>query len=187
MQLFLRAIAKRCGTRHRGLSVPPQDCRFTSGAPLFGSTTMFRKSMGIQDMTDRVDRSGLQVDAALAAFIETDVLGPVGIAAADFWAGFAGLVDRFVPVNRGLLARRDELQAKIDDWYRARKGQPLDVAAQRVPERNRLSGSRTGAVRHRDDQCRCGNRHHGRAAAGRSGSQRPVPAQCGQCALGQSL
>jgi len=83
-------------------------------------------------MTERVARSGLQVDAALASFVEHDVLAPLGIDAAAFWAGFAALTDRFVPVNRALLARRDELQAQIDGWYRARKGQPIDAGEYRA-------------------------------------------------------
>jgi len=37
-----------------------------------------------------------------------------------------------VPVNRALLARRDALQAAIDAWYRARKGQPIDAGEYRA-------------------------------------------------------
>ena len=33
------------------------------------------------------------------------------------------------PKNRKLLKRRDELQQKIDDWYRERKGQTPDLEA----------------------------------------------------------
>jgi len=83
-------------------------------------------------MNERVARSGLQVDAALASFVESDVLAPLGIDATGFWAGFAALTDRFVPVNRALLARRDALQAAIDAWYRARKGQPIDAGEYRA-------------------------------------------------------
>ena len=34
-----------------------------------------------------------------------------------------------MPLNQALLARRDQLQRDIDDWHRARRGQPFDVAA----------------------------------------------------------
>ena len=77
-------------------------------------------------MSDRVEKSGLKVDAALAAFVEREVLAPLGRDAAQFWSGFAALLDRFVPVNRALLARRDELQTQIDAWHTARAGKPLD-------------------------------------------------------------
>ncbi|MBA3053722.1 MAG: malate synthase G [Sphingomonadales bacterium] len=74
----------------------------------------------------RVDRAGLQVDAQLAAFVEGEVLGPLGKDAAAFWAGFAALVGKFAPRNRALLAKRDELQARIDAWHAARAGKPLE-------------------------------------------------------------
>lgn len=80
-------------------------------------------------MSDRVEKSGLQVDAALAAFVDSDVLAPLGHDAGTFWAGFAALLDRFVPQNRALLARRDTMQAQIDAWHMARPGQPIDQAA----------------------------------------------------------
>jgi len=83
-------------------------------------------------MTHRVDRSGLQVDAALAGFVEREVLAPLGKDAAEFWAGFAALVDTFAPRNRALLAWRDELQARIDAWHVERAGKPLDPVEYRA-------------------------------------------------------
>ncbi|MDP3908049.1 malate synthase G [Novosphingobium sp.] len=79
-------------------------------------------------MNGFVDKSGLQVDAALAAFVEGEVLAPLGKDVAGFWAGFAALVDRLVPVNRALLVKRDALQAEIDTWHMARAGKPIDMA-----------------------------------------------------------
>ena len=79
-------------------------------------------------MDERVERSGLKVDAKLAAFVEGEVLAPLGRDAAAFWSGFATLLANFVPRNRALLARRDELQAKIDAWHTERVGKPLDQA-----------------------------------------------------------
>ena len=77
-------------------------------------------------MSDRVEKAGLQVDAALAAFVESEVLVPLGKDAAAFWTGFANLLGRFVPINRALLAKRDDLQAQIDAWHVARAGKPID-------------------------------------------------------------
>ena len=77
-------------------------------------------------MSERVEKSGLKVDAALAAFVEREVLTPLGHDADKFWSGFAALLDRFVPQNRALLAKRDDLQAQIDAWHLARAGKPLD-------------------------------------------------------------
>lgn len=80
-------------------------------------------------MTKRIDRAGLQVDAVLARFLEDEALVGTGIDAGTFWSGFAGLLAEFAPQNRALLARRDALQAKIDAWHLARRGQPHDHAA----------------------------------------------------------
>ena len=70
-------------------------------------------------MTKSLDRAGLTVDAQLADFIEREALPGTGVAAASFWAGLAGLVERAMPRNRELLAIRARLQAEIDGWHRA--------------------------------------------------------------------
>ena len=80
-------------------------------------------------MTDRTLRAGLQVDAVLARFVEDDALPGTGVAADHFWSGFAALLADFAPQNRALLARREALQAKIDAWHVARRGQPHDHTA----------------------------------------------------------
>jgi malate synthase len=80
-------------------------------------------------MTKRLDRAGLQVDAVLARFVEDEALPGTGIDTVAFWSGFAGLLADFAPKNRALLAKRDDLQAKIDAWHAARRGQPHDHAA----------------------------------------------------------
>ncbi|MBV1916633.1 MAG: malate synthase G [Sphingomonadaceae bacterium] len=77
-------------------------------------------------MTDRVERSGLQIDANLAHFIESDVLAPLGKDGSDFWRGFAALLSSFVPRNRELLNKRDALQTAIDKWHVARSGKKID-------------------------------------------------------------
>jgi malate synthase len=80
-------------------------------------------------MTERLDRAGLKVDAVLAGFLEDEALPGTGIEVGAFWSGFAGLLADFAPQNRALLAKRDDLQAKIDAWHIARRGQPHDHAA----------------------------------------------------------
>ena len=77
-----------------------------------------------RDTTERIDVAGLQVDKVLHDFLDDTVLPTVDVDAEGFWAGFAEIVRDFTPRNRELLARRDELQAKLDDHYRANPGQP---------------------------------------------------------------
>ncbi len=66
-----------------------------------------------------IERAGLQVDETLASFIESQALPGSGVEAGAFWTGLAGLYERFVPRNRKLLAKREDLQRQIDDWHRA--------------------------------------------------------------------
>ena len=80
-------------------------------------------------MTERTTRHGLDIDAGLAAFVEGDVLPGTGIDAEAFWQGFATLLKDFSPRNRALLEKRASLQAQIDDWHKARRGQPHDHTA----------------------------------------------------------
>ncbi len=83
-------------------------------------------------MSDYIQSNGISIDRALHGFISDSVLAPLALDADTFWAGFAALVERFVPINRALLAKREELQAKIDDWHRVRKGQPLNAMEYRT-------------------------------------------------------
>jgi len=80
-------------------------------------------------MSGYVERSGLQVAAVLAEFVETRALPGTGLAAEAFWAGAADIFARFAPRNAALLAKREDLQAQIDAWHKARAGQQQDVAA----------------------------------------------------------
>ncbi|MGB1390544.1 MAG: malate synthase G [Paracoccaceae bacterium] len=83
-------------------------------------------------MNDRIEINGLQVATELADFINTQVLPGTGVDQVTFWAGFSGLLHDMKPRNRALLERRAELQAQIDAWHSARKGQAHDADAYRA-------------------------------------------------------
>ena len=72
--------------------------------------------------------SKLSVDDILASFVEAEVLPGTGVAPAAFWASLESVLADFTPKNTALLARRDELQAKIDAYWLERRGKPVDVA-----------------------------------------------------------
>src|SRR5690606_8960047 len=80
-------------------------------------------------MTEFLDRSGLSVDSRLADFIEQRALPGTGLDAAKFWSDFAARLAKFAPENAGLLAKREDLQARIDDWHKTREGQAHDPVA----------------------------------------------------------
>ena len=80
-------------------------------------------------MADRVTVHGLQVASPLHDFVMTRALPGTGLDPDTFWAGFAALATRLMPVNRDLLAERDRLQAAIDDWHKAHPAKPIDADA----------------------------------------------------------
>ena len=80
-------------------------------------------------MADFLDRCGLTVDSRLASFIEDKAIPGTGLNVARFWADFAALLGRFAPENASLLAKREDLQARVDAWHQAREGQAHDAAA----------------------------------------------------------
>lgn len=80
-------------------------------------------------MTDRVTHNGLQVDRLLFDFIEQRALPGTGVDSDRFWQGFAAMVQDLTPKNRALLAKREALQAQIDAWHVARRGQSHDARA----------------------------------------------------------
>ncbi len=70
-------------------------------------------------MPESLDRAGLAVAPQLAAFVEEQLLPPLGLDAGTWWHGVAGIFTAFAPENRALLAKRDGLQEKIDSRYAA--------------------------------------------------------------------
>ena len=80
-------------------------------------------------MTERVQVGGLQVAKALYDFVTNEAIPGTGVAAEAFWAGAASVIHDLAPKNRALLAKRDDIQAKIDAWHQARKGQAHDAVA----------------------------------------------------------
>ncbi|HSW17453.1 MAG TPA: malate synthase G [Ramlibacter sp.] len=82
-------------------------------------------------MTERTAIHGLKVDAALARFIDEQVLPGTGVVPAAFWQGFDALVRDLAPKNAALLSERDRLQTELDTWHSANPGPVRDMAAYR--------------------------------------------------------
>jgi len=72
--------------------------------------------------------STLSVEDILHAFVEQELLPGAGVEPARFWAALEAILADFGTRNAALLARRDELQAQIDAWWKERRGKAFDVA-----------------------------------------------------------
>lgn len=79
-------------------------------------------------MTERISRGSLQVAAELDQLVAAKVLPDTGVSVEAFWAGLESCLAQLGPVNKALLARRDDLQAQIDGYHADRRGQTFDTA-----------------------------------------------------------
>jgi len=59
----------------------------------------------------------LQITQVLYDFIEKEATPGTGITHVAFWEAMCAVLDKLATRNRTLLVRRDELQAKIDNWH----------------------------------------------------------------------
>lgn len=76
----------------------------------------------------RIDKNGLAIEPVLHAFLVDEALPGLKVDADRFFADFSAIVHDLAPKNRELLAKRDALQLRIDDWYR-QHGAPTDMEA----------------------------------------------------------
>ena len=82
-------------------------------------------------MADRITIAGLNIDTQLADFIANEAVSGIDITAEAFWSAAADVINTHRDTNKALLAKREDLQAKIDAWHLAQKGQPHDAGAYR--------------------------------------------------------
>ena len=78
-------------------------------------------------MTDRVTVGDLRVAKVLYDFVTNEALPGTGLDPDSFWAGVDKVVADLAPQNLELLARRDDLQAQLDKWHRARVIGPFEM------------------------------------------------------------
>ena len=72
-------------------------------------------------MTARIQKGKLAIAKELYDFIENEALPGSGLDSATYWKNFEQVVVDLSPKNKTLLAKRDDLQAKIDEWHRNNK------------------------------------------------------------------
>lgn len=83
-------------------------------------------------MIERIDVGGLRVAKPLYDLVKEEIAPGTGVDPDRFWTSFGEIVRDLTPRNRELLAKRDALQARIDEWHRQSPGPAADPAAYRA-------------------------------------------------------
>ena len=76
----------------------------------------------------RIESHGLSIDTELHQFLIGEALPGTGVDPETYLQGLSAIVHDLAPKNRALLAKRDEMQAKIDAWHK-QNGAPIDMDA----------------------------------------------------------
>jgi malate synthase len=80
-------------------------------------------------MTQRIQIGKLSIAREIHDLVVNEAAPGTGVAPEAFWKALESIVADLAPKNRALLRKRDAIQAQIDDWHKARRGQPHDAAA----------------------------------------------------------
>lgn len=75
---------------------------------------------------DYIQFGKIKVAKPLADLVQNQVLDGLPFSAEQIWASFENILGALAPRNRALLAYRDELQTKIDNWHKEHAGKQID-------------------------------------------------------------
>ncbi|GAA5523603.1 malate synthase G [Microbulbifer aestuariivivens] len=78
-------------------------------------------------MTERVQIGKLQVAKVLQELVNKEIIPGTGVSEERFWSEFESIVSDLAPINRQLLEKRDQIQARIDEWHRQNPGAYRDL------------------------------------------------------------
>ncbi len=73
----------------------------------------------------------LKVARELKAFVDQEALPGTGLDGSGFWESLSAIVAAFAPRDAALLAKRDAIQGRLDEWHVAHRGQ--DDRSRRIP------------------------------------------------------
>lgn len=83
-------------------------------------------------MQNRILINDLHVDELLADFVANEAISGLDITAEQFWQACSNILSKHAQTNKELLAKRDELQKQIDDWFTEHAHQAFDAGAYRA-------------------------------------------------------
>ena len=73
-----------------------------------------------------VKKNGLKISSTLFEFINKEAIPETNIDIDEFWGKFSRAVHDLSPINKALIQKREEIQKKIDDWHKSKKGKDFD-------------------------------------------------------------
>jgi len=77
-------------------------------------------------MTERVNEGKLSISKSLHALLEQEIAPDLNLDTAKFWQDFQKIAEKYIPINKNLLNKREELQTKIDEWHLSNKDFDFD-------------------------------------------------------------
>ncbi|MEC8108423.1 MAG: malate synthase G, partial [Pseudomonadota bacterium] len=80
-------------------------------------------------MTEYVDKGNLKVSKNLDNLISEKVCHSIDLTPEAFWGKFEEILNKFSPVNKELLEKRESLQKQIDSWHITNKDKNFDKEA----------------------------------------------------------
>ncbi|MGE4444863.1 MAG: malate synthase G, partial [Candidatus Altimarinota bacterium] len=69
----------------------------------------------------RIKSGNLKVEKIVFDLINNEILPKTEISQNEFWKSFENIIETLTPINKELLKTRDDLQKKIDNWYKTNK------------------------------------------------------------------
>ena len=74
-----------------------------------------------------IEKKNIKINPKILGFINNEVLKDLNINEEIFWNGFSDIVDTFFPQNINLLAKRKNLQDKINNWHNKNKSKDFNL------------------------------------------------------------
>ena len=69
----------------------------------------------------------LKVSEELLNFVNKELLKDTAVSPEKFWSGFSQVVHDLAPKNKELIKIREEIQQKINEWHKSRKGNEINL------------------------------------------------------------
>jgi malate synthase len=74
-----------------------------------------------------IDKNNLKINSTLFEFVNKEVIPGTRIGIEDFWNNFSKVVHELSPINKTLIAKREKIQKKIDEWHKSRINEDLNM------------------------------------------------------------